>query len=99
LYRATNDVRFSVQDWIDKWMVAALEGGIDSAEAIAAMKQASPKYVVREWMLVKAYKAAERTITSLCARCTSFSRRRTTSTQSMNRSLFYNLGPEPSSIT
>ena len=47
-----------MQDWIDKWMVDALECGIDSAEASATM--ASPKYVVREWMLENAYKAAER---------------------------------------
>ena len=40
-------------------MAATAEVGTDAAAASAAMKQASPKYVPREWMLVTAYKAAE----------------------------------------
>ena len=40
-------------------MAATAELAIDAAAASAAMKQASPKYVPREWMLVTAYKAAE----------------------------------------
>jgi uncharacterized protein YdiU (UPF0061 family) len=46
--------------WLQgQWLPAALSSGVDAASASAAMKQASPKYVPREWMLVTAYKAAE----------------------------------------
>ena len=46
--------------WLQgQWAPAALSSGADAASASAAMKQASPKYVPREWMLVTAYKAAE----------------------------------------
>ena len=46
--------------WLQgQWAPAALSSGDDAASASAAMKQASPKYVPREWMLVTAYKAAE----------------------------------------
>jgi hypothetical protein len=45
--------------WLRKqWMPAVLSSGVDAASATASMKQASPKYVPREWMLVEAYKAA-----------------------------------------
>ena len=40
-------------------MAATAELDIDAAAASAALKQASPKYVPREWMLVKAYSDAE----------------------------------------
>ena len=43
-----------------KWMAAAAVTSDDASAASAAMKQASPKYVPREWMLVDAYKNAEK---------------------------------------
>ena len=41
-------------------MAATAEVGTDAAAASAAMKQVSPKYVPHEWMLVEAYKDAEK---------------------------------------
>lgn len=61
--------------WLRKWLeslslhpraftrdaTAATEEIVDDAVAIGeAMRQASPKYIPREWMLVEAYEAAER---------------------------------------
>ena len=44
--------------WLrSQWMPAILSSGVDAASASASMKQASPKYVLREWMLAEAYKA------------------------------------------
>jgi uncharacterized protein YdiU (UPF0061 family) len=40
------------------WIPSIKPDGCDAAAASAAMKQASPKYVPREWMLVTAYTAA-----------------------------------------
>lgn len=51
--------------WLQRWL-DQLQGSVGAAghlDAIAigdAMRAASPKYVPREWMLVDAYKAAER---------------------------------------
>jgi uncharacterized protein YdiU (UPF0061 family) len=50
----------AVQKWVGKWAAAAAASSDDASAARAAMKQASPKYVAREWMLVDAYKNAEK---------------------------------------
>ena len=42
------------------WHAAVAATGQTSAAAAAAMNAVNPKYVPREWMLVEAYKAAER---------------------------------------
>lgn len=50
----------AVQKWVGEWAAAAAASSDDASAASAAMKQASPKYVPREWMLVDAYKNAEK---------------------------------------
>ena len=49
-----------VQEWMVKWMAAVAVSSDDASAASAAMKQVSPKYVPHEWMLVEAYKDAEK---------------------------------------
>ncbi len=59
-YRNAPRVVQDVTKWIKSdWLPAVASAGVDAATASAAMKQASPKYVPREWMLVTAYKAAD----------------------------------------
>jgi uncharacterized protein YdiU (UPF0061 family) len=59
-YRNAPSVVQDVTQWIKShWLPALVSTGDDAAAASAAMKQASPKYVPREWMLVTAYKAAD----------------------------------------
>jgi uncharacterized protein YdiU (UPF0061 family) len=49
----------AVQKWVGKWAAAAAASSDDASAASAATKQASPKYVPHEWMLVDAYKKSE----------------------------------------
>lgn len=44
--------------WLREWLAALCKEGRAGAVIAAQMRQASPKYVPREWMLVAAYKAA-----------------------------------------
>jgi len=44
--------------WVQEWLAALRDEGRAGGEAAAQMRQASPKYVPREWMLVAAYDAA-----------------------------------------
>jgi len=53
---AASDVSLWLQS---QWIPAVTSSGADAAAASSSMKQASPKYVPREWMLVSAYKAAD----------------------------------------
>jgi len=45
-------------EWLRKWFKLLEEG--DKKELAAKMKKVSPKYVPREWMLIEAYKTAEK---------------------------------------
>lgn len=46
--------------WLRRWLTRLKEEGRPPAEAAALMRQTSPKYIPREWMLVEAYNAADR---------------------------------------
>jgi len=47
----------AVQGWIGL-MASEIKNELDPREAVKLMKSATPKYIPREWMLVKAYHAA-----------------------------------------
>lgn len=44
--------------WLQKWHAALGQEGRDPAGVSAAMKRVNPKYIPREWMMVKAYRSA-----------------------------------------
>ena len=46
--------------WLQRWAFAQLAEGRNAAEVATQMKLVSPKYIPREWMLVKAYTLAEK---------------------------------------
>ncbi|KAJ8603264.1 hypothetical protein CTAYLR_006941 [Chrysophaeum taylorii] len=46
--------------WIKDWRAALADAGVDEDRAVATMNSNNPKYVLREWMLVRAYEAAYR---------------------------------------
>ena len=45
-------------DWVRSWAAALAAAGADHAEVRGRMLAANPKYVPREWQLVKVYRAA-----------------------------------------
>jgi len=59
-YPGGDDVSTQLAAWIDDWTAALADAGIDRPAAALAMNRANPKYVLREWMLVDAYNAANR---------------------------------------
>lgn len=63
------------KEWIRGWLSHVDASGVTRAESAAMIREASPKYVAREWMLIAAYTAAEygdyepaRELSSLLAR-------------------------------
>jgi len=50
--------RANVSRWIRKWLTECKSQGIDRPSANMMLKS-NPKYIPREWMLVKAYRDAE----------------------------------------
>mmetsp|Transcript_45355 Transcript_45355/g.105234 ORF Transcript_45355/g.105234 Transcript_45355/m.105234 type:complete len:228 (-) Transcript_45355:116-799(-) len=44
--------------WLQTWIAEIRADGRKAEEAAAVMRQASPKYIPREWMLARAYTAA-----------------------------------------
>jgi uncharacterized protein YdiU (UPF0061 family) len=46
-------------DWIEHYVEQLGRAGINMQEASALMRSVSPKYIPREWMLVKAYSSAQ----------------------------------------
>ena len=55
-------MRKSWLEWIQQWLdeVESVSGRQGIGEIVSGMRQASPKYVPREWMLVTAYENAQR---------------------------------------
>jgi len=45
--------------WLREWASAIAEEGLPEGDRVDRMRAASPKYIPREWMLVRAYRAAE----------------------------------------
>jgi len=46
--------------WLRDWLKEVTASGHSAKDAASSMRRASPKYVPREWMLVRAYTAAEK---------------------------------------
>lgn len=46
--------------WLERWIARLAREGVKGEDVAAAMRRVSPKYIPREWMLVEAYRAAER---------------------------------------
>lgn len=46
--------------WIQKWRTALSAAGESSSNVYQRMRTQNPKYVLREWMLVQAYQAADK---------------------------------------
>jgi len=46
--------------WVGRWLALLDSSGTDRVEAARRIRECSPKYVPREWMLTEAYTAAEK---------------------------------------
>lgn len=46
--------------WLERWLARLAREGQKGEEVAAAMRRVSPKFIPREWMLVEAYRSAER---------------------------------------
>jgi len=60
------NARDMYHQWITKWQVICKKQGMDKEERVKMMKRTSPKYIPRNWMLLRAYEAAERKDFSVC---------------------------------
>lgn len=54
----TAALRSRWEQWLAKWLGQLKVAGLPGEEVAKSMRQTSPKYVPREWMLVEAYDAA-----------------------------------------
>lgn len=54
----SDELRAEWTAWIQSWRTALSAVGDDADETFERMRTTNPKYVLREWMLVKAYEAA-----------------------------------------
>ena len=53
------DLERAWSQWLWEWLTRLREEGDDPDEVASRMRQVSPKYVPRNWMLMEAYEAAE----------------------------------------
>ena len=55
----TPDLEMAWSEWVWEWLSRLREEGDDPDDVASRMRQVSPKYIPRNWMLVEAYEAAE----------------------------------------